>query len=189
MRGWRAAVAGIVVGSAVLTACGAGGEPAAPTSAAQQIQIGAGGTAEDVAFVASERVGGDRITRARLEEAGEIRIDAIARRVTAYRLKDSPRAALRYTADGEKGWLAWTPRVVFHARQALSKDQNAAVSAIQTLDVTNETWTDDCLNLPRTRGSCATASIPGFRVVLRLGGRTYAYHTDTTDRTVAEPQQ
>lgn len=188
MRGWRAAVAGIVFGSAVLAACGVGSGMPAPTAVAQQIQIGAGGSVEDVAYLASERVGGDRITRARLEEAGEIRIDAIARRVTAYRLKDSPKAALRYTADGEKGWLAWTPRVVFRARQALSRDENAAVSAIQTLDVTNETWTDDCLNVPRARGACTAATVPGFRVVLRLGGRTYAYHTDTTDRTVAELQ-
>lgn len=168
--------------SVLLPGCGKMADP--PRSPTPPVDIGGSAQFDDVSYIAIERVGLDRLPRTRLEEAGEARIESLARRVTAYRLKDSPKAALRYTADGARGWLTWQPLAVLYARRDLARSENIAVAAIQTLDVTHETWADDCLGAARPGQSCTAASIPGFRVMLRLGGRTFEYHTDQGDRAV-----
>lgn len=176
----------LAVVALVLAACGSGGDRVVVT-ATPQVDIGAGASIDDVRYVASERVTSERLPRDRLEEAGEARLDKIVRRVTAYRLKENPKAALRYTVDGANGWIAWQPLVVLSARRELARAVNAPASAIQTADITHETWTDNCLNTAKKDSSCSTAAIPGFKVVLRFNGKTYEYHTDRNER--AEPAQ
>lgn len=181
--GWWLGIAAIFgVLSLAVSGCGKAAEPS-PTPA-PRIEIGANATFDEVGYVAFERVGLDRLPASRLAEAGEVRIESIARRLTAYRLKDSPKAALRYTVDGARGWLAWQPLAVLYARRDLARAENLSAAAIQTLDVTHETWTDDCLGAPLPGQTCSAAVTPGFRVLLRVGSRTYEYHTDISDRTI-----
>jgi hypothetical protein len=176
-------VASVVIGASVLLqSCGKMEDP--PRTPTPPVDVGGNAQFDDVSYIAIERVGLDRLPQSRLEEAGEARIESLARRVTAYRLKDSPKAALRYTADGARGWLAWLPLAVLYARRDLARTESIAVAAIQTLDVTHETWADDCLGAGRPGQSCTAASIPGFRVMLKLGSRTFEYHTDQSDRAV-----
>jgi hypothetical protein len=182
MRGRVAALVAVLLGAMTVAGCGAGGAKPDATSV-PSVDVGARAAIDDVPYIAIERVGEDRLPRSRLEPGGEARIDAIVRRITAYRLNDSPKAALRYTPDGARGWLTWQPLAVLYARQSLARAQNVVAGSIQTLDVLSEVWTDSCLNIPPLPGaSCGPASIPGFRVMLRLGGRTHEFHTDQTDR-------
>lgn len=179
-------VAMLMMGSAVLAGCGAGESggtteraPSAPGAA--RPDTGAYAGFEDVRYIAYEKVSFDRLPRERLERAGEARIEAAARRVPAFRIKDNPKRALRYTEDGRDGWLAWQPEAVLYARRELSRQEKAAVAAIQTLDITSETW-DACLGVPGN--SCDGDAVPGFKVLMRLSGKVYEYHTDQSERAV-----
>jgi hypothetical protein len=184
MRGWR--LVGLFLAVLLVPVAGCGSNRAEDETAAHivEVALGTNGAFDEVQYVAFEKVGMDRLPRARMEEAGEAQIESLARRIPAYRLANSPRAALRYTQDSSDGWLAWQPLAVLYARRELAQRQRQPVAAIQTVDVTHETWTDTCLGAPRDGESCGQASIPGFRVTLRLSGRVFVYHTDLTDRTV-----
>ena len=182
---WRpAGMAALLLGALVLAGCG-GDEAPAAASPTPQVQVGANARIEDVAYVAFERVGRDRLPRERLEGAGEARIERLARRVPAYRLKDSPKAALRYTEDGAQGWLAWQPLAVLFARRELARRENVPPGQIQTVDIQHETWPDGCLGAAQPGELCSQALVPGFRVLLKLAGRVYEYHTDLGERAVS----
>lgn len=167
----------------VAAACRSNTDLSSATPAAGPgITVGTNARFDDVAYIAFERVGGDRLPRTRLEEAGEARIESLARRIPAYRLKDSPTAALRYTPDGLRDWLAWQPLAVLYARRELAQREKIAPGNIQTVDVTQATWLDNCLGAGKPSALCGKAEIPGFRVMLKLGGRTFEYHTDQDER-------
>jgi hypothetical protein len=175
----------IVLGAAILMACGAGGEkPSAAATPAIKVDIGANASVDDIAYVAAERVGFDRLPKARMEPADEVRIEVLVRRVPAFRLKDNPKAALRYTEDGTRGWLVWQPVAVLFARRELARREHFPVNQIQTVDVLHETWTDGCLGAGRPGESCTEAVVPGFRVLLRLAGKSFEVHTDQKERAV-----
>ena len=169
-----------------LAGCGLGGAQPAPTPD-PRITVGVQGTIGDVAYIAVEQVGTDRLARERLEAAGEARIEALARRQPAYRLKNNSKAALRYTQHGPRAWLAWQPLAVLYARRDLARRENTPPGNILTVDVTHETWPDSCLGAAEPGQSCAQAQVPGFRVLLKLGNRTHEYHTDLEERVVLAP--
>lgn len=166
----------------ILAGCG-DDKPATP--ARRRAEIGSNATIEDVAYIAFERVGLDRLPRDRMEPAGEARVEKLVRRVPAYRLKGSPQAALRYTEDSPQGWLAWQPLAVLYARRELAQREKVPPGQIQTIDVQHETWPDSCLGAPQPGETCAQALVPGFRVILRLGSRLFEYHTDLEERAVS----
>jgi hypothetical protein len=167
-----------------LAACGAGGGDARIVPATPQITIGARAELDEVEYVAFDHVGLDRLPRDRVEPGGEARFPSQARRVPAWRLKGNPTAAVRYTEDGPRGWLAWQPVAVLYARQDLARRERVPAAQIQTVDVTHAVWEDSCLGGARPGETCAAATVPGFRVILRLAGRLYEYHTDRADRVV-----
>lgn len=180
MRSWF----GVLLAAVVLAGCSGGEGPAVQRAgtAALKPATGATATIDDVAYIASEIVGTDRLPKDRLEEHGEARLEGLARRVPAYRLRDQPKAALRYTIDGASTWMAWQPQAVLYARRALARAEGANVSQIQTIDVIAEDWPDACLGLGTAGRSCAQTVTPGFRVTLRWAGKTYEYHTDRAGR-------
>ena len=186
MRRWWLPLVLVLLGW-LAAACSDGGTSRATATPAVQVEIGTNAQIEDVAYVAAERVGIDRLPRARLEAAGEARLEAQVRRVPAYRLKDSPKAALRYTADGSHGWVAWQPLAVLYARRELARRENTPAGNIQTVDVTHETWPDGCLGAAQPGQLCSQATVPGFRVLLKLAGRTYEMRTDVSERVVVVP--
>lgn len=165
----------------VAAGCASDKDAAAPPrtgTAAAKPAAGATATIDEAPYIATEVVGVDRLPKERLEEHGEARLNELARRVPVYRLRDQPKAALRYTIDGASTWLAWQPQAVLHARRALARAEGANVAQIQTLDVLAEQWPDACLGLGGPGRSCATVVTPGFRVTLRWAGKTYEYRTD-----------
>lgn len=180
-------LAAVLVLAALVAACGAGGGAAPAGSPVPQIRLGAAAQFEEVQYVAFEQVTFERLPKARVEPAGEARIEELARRVPAFRLRDSAKAAIRYTADGPRGWWAWQPLAVLYARRELARRENVATGQIQTVDVTEETWTDQCLGAGRPGDLCAQALVPGYRVTLRATGRLYEYHTDQNERAVSAP--
>lgn len=175
---------GVLLAALALAACRAADEAAPAASPVPRVQIGATAHFENVPYIAFAQVSLERLPRERLEEAGEARIDGLARRVPAYRLRGQPAAAVRYTADGEHGWLAWQPLVVLHARRELARSAGVDAGRIQTLDITSEVWPDSCLGVATPGQSCAPQPVPGFRVLLRLDGRTLEYRTDQFERVV-----
>lgn len=180
------AVLAVVVFGGV--ACGAGGQkPSAAATPSVQIEVGTTAAIEDVSYVAVERVGFDRLPKARMEQAGEARLPELVRRVPIFRLAGNPKAAMRYTEDGTRGWWAWQPLVVLHARRELARKENLPLAQIQTVDVTHETWTDFCLGTGKPGESCREAAIPGFKVILRFAGKQFAVHTDQKERALVAP--
>jgi|DewCreStandDraft_5_1066085.scaffolds.fasta_scaffold00367_63 hypothetical protein len=180
MSRWLAAL----LAALVLAACQAERRTTPVASPAPQVQIGATAHFDDVPYIAFAQVSLERLPRERLEAAGEARIDGLARRVPAYRLKGQPAAAVRYTVDGTHGWLAWQPQAVLHARRELARAANINPSRIQTLDVTSEVWPDSCLGVATPGQACTPEPVPGFRVLLRVDGRTLEYRTDQFNRVV-----
>jgi hypothetical protein len=169
-------------------ACGAGGGRApAATTPSVQIEVGTTASIEDVAYVAVERVGFDRLPKARMEQAGEARLPELVRRVPIYRIAGNSKAAMRYTEDGTRGWWAWQPLVVLHARRELARTMNLPLAQIQTVDVTHETWMDACLGTGKPGESCREAVIPGFKVVLRFATKQFTVHTDQKERAIVVP--
>ena len=78
-----------------------------------------------------------------------------------------------------------TSTVLSESTDITSDDADVREAGLEYLrwcvDVTSEMWPDGCLGVPRPGVSCTQAIVPGFRVTLRLGSRTFEYHTDLND--------
>jgi hypothetical protein len=173
----------LMVLAALVGACGAGGgsgdrAAATPTPPA----VGWYGEIEDASYVAYERVSLERLPRARLEPAEELRLAEQVRRVPAYRLRDGGDSAIRYTDDGGKGWLAWEPSVVLRVRRDFARAEGGQAGAVTTLGVARVQWPDSCIGVPLPERPCRAEPTPGFRVTVRLGAVTAVYHTDLGDQ-------
>lgn len=72
------------------------------------------------------------------------------------------------------------PAAVLNAQQWLSTQLNVAVEQVQTVDLSQEEWTDSCLGLGRLNESCLQAITPGWRAVFEVNGVTYEVRTDET---------
>jgi len=68
------------------------------------------------------------------------------------------------------------------AANELSRQVNAPVDSIAGVSQDETTWNDSCLGCPQTGESCSQVLTPGYRVVLRVSGATYEYHTDLGGR-------
>ncbi len=53
------------------------------------------------------------------------------------------------------------------------------VDDVEFVSSTSTRWPDACLGLPEPDEVCAQVVTPGHKVVLRLDGETYTYHTDS----------
>jgi hypothetical protein len=183
---WQGGVLALL--ALALAGCGAGGFRAAATATPSiKIEVGTTASVDDVQYVAVQRIAFERLARDRVEAAGEVRIPELVRRIPAYRLKDSPKAALRYTEDEMHGWWAWQPLVVLHARRELARKENLPLGQILTVDVQHETWSDLCLGTGRPGEECRSEVIPGFRVLLRFAAKQFEVHTDLKERALVAP--
>ena len=167
----------------LLTACGAGGGRVEQPTVSPPT-VGVAGEVDDAPYVAYERVSLERLSRGRLEPAGELRLVEAARRVPAFRLRESGNSAIRFTDDGGRGWLAWQPTIVLRARRDFAQQQGGQASQVTTLGVARVEWPDSCLGVNRSGRSCAQVVTPGFRITLRLGAATAIFHTDLRERVV-----
>lgn len=74
------------------------------------------------------------------------------------------------------------------ARQALAERLAVDPLSIQRVEVTTANWPDGCLGLPQKGEMCTEVIVPGFRVVLEVGGQRYVYRTNQSATVVrAEP--
>ena len=61
-------------------------------------------------------------------------------------------------------------------REDLATRLGLDFSQISVLETTQQVWPDDCLGLAPTPGTeCASASVPGWRIVLNAAGHTHEY--------------
>ncbi len=176
------ALLAVTLTTLLCAACGAGGGNEAGDATATPPAVGWAAEVEDAPYVAYERVSLDRLPRARMEPAGEVRLTQQVRRVPAYRLRDSASSAIRFTDDGGRGWLAWQPSVVLRARRDFAQQESAQPSQVTTLAVTRVEWPNACLGIARSGGSCAQTVTPGFKITLRLGALTAVFHSDLRDQ-------
>lgn len=89
------------------------------------------------------------------------------------------------TTDGEAlGPNEPVPAAAEKARTDLSVKLSLDEDKVVILNVTNTTWSDACLGLPKSGETCAQTLTPGYRVELLADGKTYIYRTDTTGMTM-----
>jgi hypothetical protein len=177
----------VIVAALVCAACGAGGGNAAREPTATPPAVGWAAEVEDAPYVAYERVSLERLPRARLEQAGEVRLTQQVRRLPAYRLRDGGASAIRFTDDGGRGWLAWQPSVVLRARRDFAQQEGRQAALVTTLDVTRVEWPNACLGIARAGGNCVQSLTPGFKITLRLGAVTAVFHSDLRDQVQRAP--
>jgi len=66
----------------------------------------------------------------------------------------------------------------------LRKNLNVPSDQITVFEVTAVTWRDASLGCPKPGVDYIRVETPGFNIVLEAGGKTYNYHTDTTQRLI-----
>lgn len=176
----------LVLAAVLLAGCGAGAGNSAAEPSATPPAVGWNGEVDDAPYVAYERVSFERLPKDRVEPAGEVRLPRQVRRISAFRLRDDdPANAIRFTNDGNRGWLAWQPAVVLRVRQEFAQAAGVQPSAVVTLGVWRVLWPDGCLGVPSS--SCSLEPAPGFRVSVRTGENAATYHTDLRERLVRAP--
>lgn len=79
---------------------------------------------------------------------------------------------------------------VVAAREALAKQLQIELAAVQVISVEEVQWPDGCLGVRIPGVFCIQVIVPGYRIVLEAGGRRYTYHTDLEGRQVvrADPR-
>ncbi|MGP1384555.1 MAG: hypothetical protein ACTS2F_13410 [Thainema sp.] len=63
------------------------------------------------------------------------------------------------------------------------------VIAVQVFDASQETWSDSCLGLGQPYEGCLQALVPGWRVEVTDGQRTWIYRTDETGDSIRLEEQ
>lgn len=169
-------------------ACGAGSGNSAARPSPTPPAVGWAGEVDDAPYIAYEKVSFERLPRARLEPAGELRLPQQVRRVAAFRLRESETSAIRFTDDAGRGWLAWQPSIVLKARREMAQQTGGQPSQVTTLGIARTEWPDSCLGVGSGEPGCTRSPIPGFRITLRLGNTTGIYHTDLRERVILAPE-
>lgn len=74
------------------------------------------------------------------------------------------------------------PQVANAVRKDLSSTTGIAPGKLKITEYSRQTWSDGCLGLGKAHESCLAALVPGWRVVLSDGRKTWAYRTDNQAR-------
>lgn len=85
---------------------------------------------------------------------------------------------------GETPGAGLPPEAVLDAQQWLAEQLAVAVEQVEIVEVEQAVWTDSCLGLGGPAESCLRTDIPGWRVVLEVGGQQYEVRTDETGSTI-----
>ncbi len=76
------------------------------------------------------------------------------------------------------------PAVVLKARDALATNMNVGAEKIEVIKFEPVNWPDGCLGVSKPDVMCAAVITPGYRVILRVNGWDYEYHTDAKSTVV-----
>ncbi|MBD2742390.1 hypothetical protein H6H02_12615 [Coleofasciculus sp. FACHB-1120] len=76
------------------------------------------------------------------------------------------------------------PRIANTVRQDLSRQTGIAPGKLKITEFSQETWKDGCLGLPKSGEFCTQALVPGWRVVVSNGRKTWVYRTNSTGQVV-----
>lgn len=68
----------------------------------------------------------------------------------------------------------------------LSTQLNVPLDQIQVIEATPIEWPDSCLGLGKLNESCLQVITNGFKVVARVGGQDYEFHTDQTGASIRQ---
>jgi hypothetical protein len=74
------------------------------------------------------------------------------------------------------------PAVIQSIRRAVK--QQFGVAKMTVVSVTEQTWPDGCLGLPRGKEGCTTAIVPGWRIEVSDTLQTWVYRSDRTGNTL-----
>jgi uncharacterized protein YcnI len=74
-------------------------------------------------------------------------------------------------------------------RRDLARQTNIAPGQFRLVEATRMEWSDGCLGLGNLNEICAQGIVPGWRVVLSSGNRTWTYRTDTTGQNLRQEAQ
>lgn len=69
--------------------------------------------------------------------------------------------------------------LVLLARQRLATQLDISTRSLDIVDLLPITWADSSLGCPQPETDYTTAQIDGYRIVLGVGDRQFAYHTDS----------
>lgn len=75
-------------------------------------------------------------------------------------------------------------QVATAVRQEVAKRTGTAPGKFRITEYSKETWPNGCLGLAEPDQICTQALVPGWRVVISDGSRTWVYRTDTNGRTI-----
>lgn len=78
------------------------------------------------------------------------------------------------------------PRVANAVLVDLSRQTGINVQKFSIKESSRQKWTDGCLGLGTAAEICAAVIVPGWRVVVTDGSKTWVYRTDNTGRTVRQ---
>jgi hypothetical protein len=82
------------------------------------------------------------------------------------------------TTAPETGWPAGSGPLVQLAIADLAKQASVAAAEIEVVKLEAVEWPDGCLGCAKPHEMCTEAIVPGYRIVLRVGGQEYEYRTD-----------
>lgn len=80
------------------------------------------------------------------------------------------------------------PGSVLSARQVLSQRIGVDLDQIEIVSVEQVEWPDSCLGVKQAGQMCAMVITPGYRVVFRVDGKQYEFHTDQEGGSVIAAQ-
>lgn len=69
-------------------------------------------------------------------------------------------------------------------RELIAKQSEVAVTDLKIVEARQETWPDTCLGLADTEEVCGQMLVPGWRVVVSDGEKTWVYRTDAQGRNI-----
>jgi len=74
--------------------------------------------------------------------------------------------------------VRFIPGAAITASEILTTRLGVERKTVRVISVVPVTWQDDCLEIAVPEKTCSPAEIPGYRVILDVGGKRYEYHTD-----------
>lgn len=69
---------------------------------------------------------------------------------------------------------------VARAREELARQLSLDQASIRVASIEEEIWSNGCLGLPEPNEACMMALVPGFRIELEAGGKTYLFRSNAS---------
>ena len=72
------------------------------------------------------------------------------------------------------------PAAAYEAQKALASSLGIGIERVTITMIASAQWPDGCLGLALPNEICSQGVIHGYRVVFRVNGQLFEYHTDST---------